>query len=1220
MSFLISVFTRTLVWLCLLTTAIQNRRRSAPLPNRNYQVIDSISEPFFIENAPKGLEFNAGKFASKGLFTLTTYLKLFGKVKRQKLLEVTAYKDSLFNFDNSSWKHKDMSTFLYRDNDAPKVTYLLGDELIRVVVKSGNKVIHSGHLKLGKKKEWRLLTLTVDFLRGECSVELRDVSSEKVPKKTKISFPSYRRLNHRLFKLTFGENKVRERRIVRLKGLVLYNFKFKDTSLLKWTNFAINQPNQNPDFLFQADNKHCLMDISKTYKTVCLTDEFDQRENGMLFAQRYSINLGKFLPSKNTSPIKMMNFMLRFTVLDKIIGRTLVFKSELDTDETQSRRHGSNQFKLCLEQLTDGFRMVVEIETREGLKAIKMNGKMNAFIQQTVIISIANLSKESSQLLIYESAVNYKVSSVLNGNFDMSGLNYVLTNFNSSGTNLFVPPSLTESEAKTPVIILNRFTNLQSVNGAIFTIYGSKKKDKCSLPASPFGEDSRCKLCVDSVLLPKDNVCLEFCPPGTRSFNGVCISCKFNRCEEISSPTLKIRRVSNDHVSVQLTDRIPNIDLTTIADSLSVRIETSDPNGHKPTFKVIPVNDTTVQVAFEKGEEATGLTLKASLNTTKTAFYFDENRNLIYNFTKSFKLGAIRSLSSSKQTLQNLMSITYSIIYHFIILIGVFLFIFSFKNNIHDVTVKRLLNTFVFLQVFPLLLFLDTPLPPFLHSFLVSSYERINHFSFRQQSRHYGGQGINLSNFDEQSFSVSFLDNFGVSLSFQFGIFGLYITALFLNTTKHYFPVKIKSKISCFKRLFEFNVIGIVLFWFAQKGISLGAMQLKHSGDRAQTEVNLNDLIATFYVLCVVSLFSCFVFIFATNDCFTVSNGFKFKLSFFFIGYKNTVFGNIAEILIVSLKICFGYFMGFFLTDFSTQICGLFVVSLASFAIVVGAGSATRCWPARFSDVFLEGLMAVTIGVMLFDHWQERMIVYKTDTAFTMVIMTCLVLKFVIDIVLLGKYIVKSLKSTKIIVPREGMSPTDRQSFNNVHQEVVLNVSSQESDDGNEDGRTFGMLGSLKNSDRSIPYLSQKIDEKAINLEISEAPIDSERGVNSSPVNLRTVIGPQRKDGEITDFGVSEFNFKKAVSSNPKLTSSGKLPLSRVNPSPKSSVPNSPAKSQSRYKPINESIIKKNGLTVSNIVRANVETNSARKMEKKSNLNDSMRSRPTSKTNSVKRN
>lgn len=1152
----------------------------------DFNIIGNIDKPFGKVNIPKMLVFDANVYPRKQGCSFTfflknnnakkskysqTILKIQTQKQNQKSISIRKKSDfnyqSLFfanNFQFRTFFHDQLENLanIFGSDQTALLDIKLEDSKLRFNYKNSKEKNNERVFSLKKRKSWIFISISIDLNKHIIDLRILDFIGKKIFKKFVINFQKSINFSAKTIKFIFPKTPSSEKPNHQIKTVFLYDGFIENSKILAMMKNNRSGKSLYFDYLFYAKNNNTLTSTGRSKTTIKINNDFEQRENGIYFPGDFKFELGLISMPEFSKKAKILMGFLKFSLIGKIDREVVIFRGFADNRKLENITKKILIEKIdlnleisifpCNNTKNGEFHIAIKAQSQWQEINVQLPRPLSSFMELSIYFGLVSFTGGKFRLFMYQDSGNYWFSNFfqLNQHFNTFSLN--LEKFTDQpnkttaevdsqqriqkNTNLFQKwfPSLKNQEFG---LLFHRFSIFENANPVLFKILGKSQKNQCLIPFSDNIKSNICFECdKNSVLYIPDYRCRLFCPPGTRSFSGICVPCKFNKCEEINSPKILAERLNKEELLLRFSDSIPQINETNLDKRFILNFKTNPVDVQFNVSKTV-LNDSAMLTRFNSSVPISRIFVNVSINSSDLEYFHDKNHNIIYSIDKHINFGSFRVLSSFENKFTTLLSIIYASIYHAIMLIGCFLFVFSFRNNIHDITVKRLLNTFIFLQVFPLMLFLDTPLPSIFREFLFNLYRFLPPYGFRNIIQSENQHFQSFVNFYDRTMTISFLVNFGHSLLIQLGLLGCYILSILLVCIKHYFSIRVKSFIQSLKNIFEFNVLAIAMFWTAQKSVFYASLAItEFVGLKPKKEFSSQkDLISEFSALSYISLQLCFlvfaITVFIKNNYFIGSTNLKFRLSFFFIGFRNTIAGNLSELTLIFFKFMFGIFLGIFSWRFDFQINSLLVLSILSILIIFATTSAKTTFLDKILEIYNESIFLFLLALICVDTYFLIGVLTRFDLFMTTFFLFLILLKFCIDVFKLIRYIKKSLDSTELIA--KGSELCENQSFFAINQQIVLNLSNQELTDNEKPSphkskKTFGNLGDLNKKFANVFYnddIRVKFGKQQ-NEVMNELPVAKrERALSDSQIEFK-------EQEMISKSGLSTFTFNKKKNAN----------------------------------------------------------------------------------------
>lgn len=529
--------------------------------------------------------------------------------------------------------------------------------------------------------------------------------------------------------------------VTRLELLSLYS--------IASSNLILN--NKLSDFVFSSrkeDLSFSAMGVSS--HKVKPIGELEQRVGGMCFTKNSGIALGRIPFYSTHTFISSPTVFIKFKLLQKIKEKFALING---SDRTQK--------SMSIEILPgDELRFHIRAVYQHASKlheAVLLNA-CAAFETCQAFVTFVTYPNKTSKIMIYVSAQSFFISEFSASGIDFSGFRFTLLNprklltenlkaqgllrFSSFKSAL----SMTNSTQKTSEWFFDQSTSAESSslaepkliqpiqdpskaltivsrivfmeNASVSVAMSSKTSSSshCQIPLTSRENEYSCLSCQDAVLFPEDNKCIEFCPLGFRSMDGVCVACRKENCLEIDPTHTIITRVSNSKFRVAFSRKISKINEHQLKSSFIPKI-TGYTGTSTVQFNCTAVDDRSVECEIRAGHTLYNFNFTAIFNHTAFEALYDESRNLIHFLDATIHVPSLWASSTAESRLAKIVSYACTLIYLATLF---FLCLHAFRSwwiQTNPEVARSLIKNLQLFQIIAFMIFLAIPMPASLHEF-----------------------------------------------------------------------------------------------------------------------------------------------------------------------------------------------------------------------------------------------------------------------------------------------------------------------------------------------------------------------------------------------------------------------------------------------------------------------------------------------------------------------
>lgn len=395
----------------------------------------------------------------------------------------------------------------------------------------------------------------------------------------------------------------------------------------------------------------------------------------------------------------------------------------------------------------------------------------------------------------------------------------------------------------------------------------------------------KCIMCQDQLLDVLLHECVEICQPNFQVVGSFCVPCSQIDCFKKFSSQYDIIPLKNNHVILKFHQDISHVDFTSNEHFVGfIKSQKMAP----ALLSISKINSTFVDLTIKSNKTIFNSSLQFDLQNSKKP----RKQELI---GQQVIFPIIQETESSMFASLRIASVLFGIIFYSNLVVGIFLFVCSFRHNLNHFACKKICNNVQILQLQIFILFIGFKLPSNLQVFLSDSFSNCLIipklvtfvFALSDQKTHWR-PFLNVSQRFEFFVEFRTILYFGLICLFSY-ILTKSLVLLFPQT---------KSTIrSGILKVFEFNGLLILIsilnpFVFFITGYNIRLFIKTHNYKLIAAEIIYSSI-------CLV-LLSALLLSFFCKNLFTSISNLKYKLSYLFIGYKNQPLSNFFEVY----KIC----------------------------------------------------------------------------------------------------------------------------------------------------------------------------------------------------------------------------------------------------------------------------------------------------------------------------
>jgi len=941
---------------------------------------------------------------------------------------------------------------------------------------------------------WIFVASTFDYLTGKAKFFFKIFASVSRAFTTDLEMNL---LNFKLkedFLILYSENRSDPTNTVYgyLFDFNLYNFFIADLALTSLFNVYSSHSEArylHSEILFYPDgSKKTFIGFEEAPTQISFLGQTENTIKGVKFSP------GSFTVIEGLSNLKFQNLLRAPTFLFQL-------ETQFENFEEMTVMSGSSENKKA--HITVKIvRTNPEKLTGYGIKVLLSNGQrvveyiapdlFAAGILPLFTVSVVNSPNNVANVLVYTGDNKYLLSEDFNDlKIDFDQMKLTLSDIGSINTSLTI----------------HRLAILDSPLGAILALgrMADHQADDCVFPMIERDSKSKgCIACTNSALLIPDHKCVNFCPAGFKNVLNTCVPCLVKGCAEIEITTLSIHRVNNSEFTLVFTKAIPTISVKNMHEIFHITLGNLVPkDDFSYTLEMKGQRTFYLKLTLEKPVYDIDLTVKVQNLSGETLY--DSSRNFVSSLTSTYHIPVIRNIHSGSATSANAFAIAIVALYYACLAIGVILLLGSFKYNLNDYSCKKIGLNLQLLQLIPMWLYFNIPLPGNVHLFLSVIYNYTVGMSakiFRVSRKEYAISNIeSLPNFYEKDFTWLFLENFGFYIIIHLIIVAVYLSLMLANCFYKCYSIRLKEKVLKLREVFEYNFLIISFVTFDHKTFVFSLLNLLNfKSTSALSRFSL--LMSVFYLLIYIIGFAVFCMLYVNKDYFTNPSDFKYKISYMLVGYKNRRFANFYEIM----RILLHCFLGIVIITANSSPIAQIILYLTLLLIFFGL-TATHSPHERKRNLRMELftqvcfiaalLLLMSVGFLDYSHNYDAMN-RETIGLVIMILLVIIILSNLIhDLIVLFFFVWKTRCSSKLVfVDRDENSShfNKMESEDDLDNEIFFTYKG-EANVVIEKRRTFGNLGGLARTS-TIEY----IDNPRISLQ--RIKIDSRSSLNIEPLKV----------------------------------------------------------------------------------------------------------------------
>jgi hypothetical protein len=738
-------------------------------------------------------------------------------------------------------------------------------------------------IELGSvEKTWLFFAISMDYPEGTGSTLVKlfrgDGRIQYFNKQFDLYIPTFE-LSSR-FEIEISANKESSSvweagQFLQLNICPFYIVELELISLLSIEQELIASKNKVADFVFSSRKVDgSFFSFGKIKKKVEPIGSFEQRISGLCFANSSGVNLNSIASHVYHGVVTSPTFYFHFKPLGSAKDKLDVFKGVYSTKslingEESQRRISISLLKNILDQ--SYLNLYVEYSLKDRLFSVLLDNACTVLQSCRIFVSFVTYPNSISKILVFRSKDFYKVSEIFNIAFDLSDLEYTILEppggsdyskeappaINSDGASeniansrkgLIPETSMNKTPAKSllslivpapqPHVIINqsdalliitRLTFLQSPAPLLALLAKKQFKSNCRIPLMPRLDSFSCLSCENSVLYPEDNKCLEFCPVGFRSLDGLCVPCRVQACLDADPTHSQITRTSNSNFLLSFNRNISNINETNIA-SIFIPVIANYTGEYPIDFNVTVLNDTSVDFEIIGNHTIYRFDLVLKFNHSSFEALYDDSRTLVNNIDSSYHIKAYRYLTSSSQTIEKIMIFIVILAFFCTCFIMIAHVMTGWKEQIDHCLTRRLARSLHIGQVVSFLIFLNVLMPASLQNYIWLCYKWIiGNFSISSFDAASYYDTLLVPNFPNDKSLSSFSLNFGILLFLHWIAVIVYLGTLIYGWTSVWAPLRFKTMMDTIKENFKFDHLVFFVIVFDIQAVFFSTSELRNA-------------------------------------------------------------------------------------------------------------------------------------------------------------------------------------------------------------------------------------------------------------------------------------------------------------------------------------------------------------------------------------------------------
>ena len=916
------------------------------------------------------------------------------------------------------------------------------------------------------ENEWIIFAIGFDYEKGEGKIFYKNFEEEKeYVKNFELFLPDLKLKSEFLF--SYSENFLNEKEVYGvLNNVNVFPFFFENIDMLQFFYFNLETENMENNYLeilgtFSQDDKY-LESKGFFQKEFFANGNIKEKDFGLDIGKGGFLDIGKLKNYEITDFTKSITLFISLRI-DYIKNTYQLF--EIKSKDTIFQIHLKKKPPIKIEEklkTTYQFNFTIQ-KKNEQKKSFLSNLYLPQKTPTTFAITLIQTFKTFKFLLFTKTT---------------SEKSQTFQNISLTPSNLEI--SLFDKTSTTSKLNFSRFKILKSP----YPFFAPICNKNCEIAQTPSFFSKRCLTCKNSVLDKSTGRCLEFCEVNTKNVSGICLECKKKNCEEIEPTRLAISRFSNSCFVLTFTRKIPLINFSSLENLFEVKIDGRvlvKDFGY--SLKAVDTNHVLLDIKSEFS--FFNKTLEVETLELKNRFFYDEKRNYIYSLNSKHKIDVMYHLGAYEEIF---IQVFVFLIFGILFVScggGCVLFFLGFKHDINDLVTKKFIKLFQKIQFLPVLLFLQVYLPSNCHKMISDIFHfflKINNFfNFTDQKENYvfKNRGDHPNFFDKQ-LSVNFLENFGNIFIIHFTILFFYGILRFGGYLKKFLKTNTREKIFFLKEKFEYNFIIISFLLFYSQLILFATLNIQNFSAKDVFSY-FSFTISFSYIIIILAFLIIFTFLYIYTNGFLNRSELKYKMSIFFIGYKNNRFSNLFDFITIILKIFIIEIVVIYKEKVFYQILAILTVFFTIFCMTI----LVRPYENKKEmglEIFCQILFYFSI--LIISSFALKKSRYEDFEFFGWIVIVLIVLDifiyFLIWFVQFIKFLKKLEKSSKLIF-YENENIYMFPNLNNKKNSKYIEESVQDFDIQNND-IVFGKFGNLKSFEGNMSMGSLSNNSDSLNI------------------------------------------------------------------------------------------------------------------------------------------
>ena len=826
--------------------------------------------------------------------------KNFGGFKGNKNLEKSDFFFGDYFSENQKEKDNFFSFNLKNENDNVNFYFTFFEnsefEFSEIITQKKN---------LLKNDDFIYFAVTFDFINKKGFLYINFFSELQSDYKKQFFFNPENYVLKKNFSLILSNNNVNSPYLGVLYNLNFYYIFLPKIEIIQNYNFEENIDSdkllqlffniKKEDKIVFSENKKMKFEISGNSKNL---------SKGIKFEDNSKIELGKFEKKYNEN-LLLKSKTFTFTLLTKNFDKNNIF--------FQGKNENSSfLIKFYKQKDTSLF----GLEFIANKKKKKLSFRSSIFIKKDTIFTF------SFTLLTF----NNKFTKVL---FFFENNYYEEKLFSETVLQIEkMKYTLLSSKNKNFKIILQKLEILKTPLNYLISIQKPEEFYKeCKILKIKNDSKIGCELCKNKVTNIAEKKCETNCQKNTKNVGGICLPCLFENCKEITPTFLQVKRFSNNFFILELSREIPLFEKYDLEKLFKIELKNYILNkDYNLDFQISSKKKILLEIINYKPILQTILQIK--FENSKFSSIYDINKDFIYSLDQNFKISSIRYLNVFQKQIIDVLVYIIIAIFLSILIIGFFLFVFSFNFHLTGFCLKKIVFLFQDIQLMAFLMLLEVPFSSNLHYFLINIYRNVIELSgLFVENGFFSGFFRNNPNFFDLHFSTEIVRNFGIVFIFHFVVMVLYFIFLSEKILKRFLPSQVRFFFKKMKDIFEYNFLTTIFFCFNYQIFIFTMINFQEpNNDEKISSISL--MVTLFYYSFYFLGFLIFYILYKRNNNFLYASELKLKFTFFFIGFKNNKKSNSYEILRLTKQFLTSFILINLKSSFTHQITLLILLTI----------------------------------------------------------------------------------------------------------------------------------------------------------------------------------------------------------------------------------------------------------------------------------------------------